>query len=244
MNIRRKLRTNSTARSLRERLNSFNEISNSPFESLVRHIHKFKITCLVDVGANVGQFGLDMRRHGYGGQIVSFEPVAETFNELSRTVKYDQLWSAFQIGLGSNESVKTINISGNDGLSSSLFEMKSTHITNFPESRTISTQKVKIFSLDAQLKTLGIDPQSILLKIDVQGYEAEVLKGASLSLSKIPLCYLEVSLQPLYEGEMALLPILNMLSVDGHEVIDIYRGIKSTNGDLLQLDILTKLSSI
>ena len=54
--------------------------------------------------------------------------------------------------------------------------------------------------------------------------------------------YLEVSLNPLYEGEITFLPILIELSKYGHEVIDIFRGIKSKNGRLLQVDILTKLS--
>ena len=79
-----------------------------------------------------------------------------------------------------------------------------------------------------------------MLKLDVQGYEAEVLKGAVKSMSRIPLCFLEVSIVPLYEGEITLLPILKLLSESGHEVIDVFRGLKTKNGQLLQLDILTK----
>jgi len=243
MNARKKLRTNSIARSMRELALSLKSASSSPFDSLVNNIENYKINCVVDVGANVGQFGLDIRRHGYKGELVSFEPVAETFDALLRTIKNRQPWKAIQLGLGSRESELTMNVSRNDGLSSSLLDMKNLHISNFPESEVISSQKVKISSLDIQLNKLAIDPRSILLKIDVQGYEAEVLKGASESLTKIPLCYLEVSLQPLYEGEITLLPILNLLSISGHEVIDVYRGVQASDGNLLQLDILTKLSS-
>jgi FkbM family methyltransferase len=243
MNARKKLRTNSIARSMRELALSLKSASSSPFDSLVNNIENYKINCVVDVGANVGQFGLDIRRHGYKGELVSFEPVAETFDALLRTIKNRQPWKAIQLGLGSRESELTMNVSRNDGLSSSLLDIKNLHISNFPESEVISSQKVKISSLDIQLNKLAIDPRSILLKIDVQGYEAEVLKGASESLTKIPLCYLEVSLQPLYEGEITLLPILNLLSISGHEVIDVYRGVQASDGNLLQLDILTKLSS-
>jgi len=243
MNARKKLRTNSIARSVRERALSLKSASCSPFDSLVKNIENYKINCVVDVGANVGQFGLDIRRHGYKGQLVSFEPVAESFDALLRTIKNRQPWKAIQLGLGSSESELTMNVSRNDGLSSSLLDMKSLHISNFPESKVISNQTVQISSLDIQLNKLGIDPRSLLLKIDVQGYEAEVLKGASESLTKIPLCYLEVSLQPLYEGEITLFPILSLLSISGHEVIDVYRGVQDGDGNLLQLDILTKLSS-
>ena len=243
MSARKKLRTNSIVRSVRERALSLKSASSSPFDSLVNNIENYKIDCVVDVGANVGQFGLDIRRHGYKGELVSFEPVAETFDALLRTIKNRQPWKAIQLGLGSRESELTMNISRNDGLSSSLLDMKNIHISNFPDSEMISNQKVQISCLDIQLNKLAIDPRSILLKIDVQGYEAEVLKGASESLTKIPLCYLEVSLQPLYEGELTLLPILNLLSISGHEVIDVYRGVQASDGNLLQLDILTKLSS-
>jgi len=75
--------------------------------------------------------------------------------------------------------------------------------------------------------------------MDVQGFESEVLKGAGNLLSAIPVCYLEVSLSALYDGEFDLLEILNFLSDYGHEVIDLYRGVTSKTGELLQIDILT-----
>jgi len=127
-------------------------------------------------------------------------------------------------------------------LSSSLLKMGKIHMSNFPKSLTVSYQNVSISTLDNQIEILGIDPRKVLLKLDVQGFEAEVLKGAAKSLSKIPLCFLEVSIIPLYDGEITLLPILNLLSESGHEVVDIFRGLKTKHGQLLQLDILTKLT--
>lgn len=242
MGIKSRLRTSSVARSARELLTGVGEISDTPFKSIARNLENCQISGVIDVGANVGQFGLDIRRHGFKGQIVSFEPVSETFTLLTETIKKYQSWKAFQIGLGASESVESINISGNAGLSSSLLKMGPVHLENFPDSATVSNQKVIISTLDNQLETLGIDPRRILLKLDVQGYEAEVLMGAVKSLKLIPLCYLEVSLVPLYESETTFLPILNTLSDAGHEVIDIFRGIQAKDGQLLQMDILTKLA--
>ncbi|MCX6453984.1 MAG: FkbM family methyltransferase [Actinobacteria bacterium] len=227
---------------MRELLTGVGEISDTPFKSIARNLQNFQITGVIDVGANVGQFGLDIRRHGFEGLIVSYEPVHETYLTLSQTIKQHQPWKAFQLGLGAAESERTINISGNAGLSSSILEMKSLHLENFPDSATIAKQKISISTIDKQLEVLELRPQDIMLKLDVQGFEAEVLKGASQSLSKIPLCYLEVSITPLYEGEVSFLPILVELSKFGHEVIDVFRGIKAKDGRLLQLDILTKLS--
>lgn len=229
------------ARSIREALIGISAVSNSPLKSVIRNVEIAKISHVLDVGANVGQTGIDFRRHGFKGQIVSFEPVSETFTLLTETIKKYQPWSAYQLALGSSESPqRIINISGNSGLSSSLLTMDSVHELNFPESVPVAAEKVSMSTLDRQLGFLRLDPEKILLKLDVQGYESEVLKGASNSLSKIPLCFLEVSLVPLYEGETTLLPILNLLAESGHEVIDVFRGIKAKNGQLLQLDILTK----
>lgn len=244
MGLKTKLRTSSVARSAREFLTGIGDISETPFKSIVRNLEKFQITGVIDVGANVGQFGLDVRRHGFEGLIVSYEPVQEIFETLSQTIKQFQPWKAFQLGLGAEESERTINVSGNAGLSSSILEMKSLHLENFPDSATIARQKILISTIDKQLEVLDLRPQDVMLKLDVQGFESEVLKGASQSLSRIPLCYLEVSITPLYEAEVSFLPILNELSKYGHELIDIFRGVKANNGQLLQVDILTKQSEV
>ncbi|MEY2778192.1 MAG: hypothetical protein RL008_288 [Actinomycetota bacterium] len=244
MRIKTGLRSNPLARSARGFLTGIGSKMDSPFTSIVRNLQESKVSNVIDIGANVGQFGLDIRRHGFQGQIISYEPVFETFSSLTHTMKRHQPWKAFQLGLGSSESERTINISGNAGLSSSILEMGSLHLEIFPNSATVAKQKISISTIDKQLTVLGLQPHEIMLKLDVQGFEAEVLKGAFHSLSKIPLCYLEVSITPLYEGEMSFLPILIELSKFGHEVIDVFRGMKANDGRLLQLDILTKHSEV
>lgn len=243
MRFKKKFRTIPSARSIRELANFVRSFSDSPHKSLNRYLEELKIQNVIDVGSNVGQFGLDLRRHGFKGLIVSYEPVEETCRLLTRTVKEKQPWKIFQMGLGSIESQGEINVSANDGLSSSILKMGSLHLENFPESATVRIEQISISTIDNELVKLALKPEEILLKLDVQGFETEVLKGAPKSLSKIPLCYLEVSLLPLYEGEPSLLPILNQLNEFGHVVIDIFRGVKSKNGQLLQVDILTKNSS-
>lgn len=243
MRIKSRLRSNPFARSAREFLSRIVTTSDSPFISIVRNLEEAALSNVIDVGANVGQFGLDIRRHGFQGEIFSYEPVKKSFEVLSQTTRQHQPWKSFQLGLGAEESSRLINISGNDGLSSSLLEMRSVHLENFPDSATVAKEKISISTIDKQIEVLGLRPQEIMLKLDVQGFEAEVLKGASQTLSKIPLVYLEVSITPLYEGEVSFLPILIELSKSGHEVIDVFRGIRGSNGQLLQLDILTKLSN-
>ena len=195
---------------------------------------------IIDAGANVGQFGVDMRKAGFYGQIFSYEPVSESFRQLEKTIGSFQPWKAFQLALGSAESKMEINISGNSGLSSSILEMKEIHLRNFPESRTVAKELVCVSTINRQVESLCLNPQNILLKIDVQGYELQVLNGADEYLNQIPFCFLEVSLKPLYENESSLLDLLNLLAKYGHEVTEVFRGVKSKRGELLQLDVLTK----
>jgi len=241
MDMRTVLRRNSAARAIREILEMLSETSSSPYKTIVKFMKELNLYYVIDVGANVGQFGLDIRRYGFSGPIISFEPVDASFRILERTAKKKQPWDVLHLALGSNESKKIINVSGNAGLSSSFLKASPTHLENFPESQTVGTQQIMVSTLDKQLRILEIDPGSLLLKIDVQGYEDKVLEGARKSLSKIPLCYLEISIVPLYEGEISLIDVLKILDSAGHQIIDLRRGVKAVDGTLLQIDVLTKL---
>jgi len=236
------LRTNPLLRDIRFRIEKFSEINESPHKSLVKKLERYPDLAIFDVGANLGQFGIDMRRNGFSGKIFSFEPILQTYLNLVKTTQKYRDWKPFQLGMGSSDGVQSINVSGNAGLSSSILPMLEIHKRNFPKSVTNSRELIRMSTVDHQLQLLKIEASNILLKIDVQGYESEVLKGANTSLRVIPACFLEVSLQPLYEGELTILPILNMLADSGHHIVDVFRGVKSKKGELLQLDIVTELS--
>ncbi len=237
------LRANSVLRAVREPLKNLKTISISPHRSLARQIKTIPDLAVLDIGANVGQFGIDLRRAGFCGSIVSFEPVHNSYTKLQRVTRKDQLWKTYCMALGSSERFSEINVTKNSGLSTSFYPMLKIHLDNFPESEVVSKEKVFISTVDAQIENLGLNPSKVVIKLDVQGYEFEVLKGAKESLSRIPFCFLEVSLFPLYEGERTLLPILNLLAASGHEVFDVFRGVTSKEGELLQVDILTRVSN-
>jgi FkbM family methyltransferase len=241
--MRNKLRTNKHLRKLKAVLDIFSDSRQSPHKSVVEYLNSDSEFFIFDVGANVGQFGLDIRRNGFSGKIFSFEPVQEIYSKLLKTSSSYQPWDTYQLALGQAASWMEINVSGNSGLSTSLLPMLPIHIENFPESVFIRKELVEVSTVDRQLEILGLLPDKLLLKLDVQGFEFEVLKGASSSLDKIPFCFLEVSLTSLYDNESTLLPILNHLASSGHQVVEVFRGVRSKEGKLLQVDILTKLSS-
>ena len=234
------LRTNFLARSFYEKTKMLEVAFSSPITSLMRQIEMMDIKYILDVGANVGQFSLDMLRYGYRGKIISFEPLNSSFEKLQRNSKKYQNWEVKKLALGDAERSEYINISGNSALSSSFLSMNDTHLNNFPTSKTIGRELVTISTLDNEIRQLDIDPAKTILKLDVQGYEARILQGCSLHLPKLASCFLEASLVQLYDDEIIFLELLNILGAADHHVIDIFRGVKGGLGNLLQVDLLTQ----
>jgi FkbM family methyltransferase len=206
---------------------------------VVAQIEDQGISTVLDIGANVGQFALDLRMAGYKGAIVSIEPGSAAFKRLEKISSKDALWQVYNFAIGSKSGFSNLNISANKGLSSSLLEMAN-HIEYFPESKTISVENVRVETIDDFIEEKRIKPERLLLKIDTQGFEVEVLKGAVKILDRVKLVYCETSLEPLYQNEQTYLYILNFLKTHGHDLIEVTPGIRSHEKKLLQIDVLTR----
>ncbi len=68
-----------------------------------------QINLVIDVGANIGQFGKMLRKIGYTGEIVSFEPVDSTFRVLETTASNDVNWKVFKLALSDKNEEIYIN---------------------------------------------------------------------------------------------------------------------------------------
>jgi FkbM family methyltransferase len=160
-----------------------------------------RVNLIMDVGANIGQFALEIRQLGYRGRIVSFEPLTKAWSRLKEASAGDPIWEiAPRAALGAEEGEVEINISANLA-SSSVLPMLDTLAKAAPQTAYIGTERVPQRRLD-DLGASYLEPDSILLiKIDTQGFEHQVLKGSQELLKKAAGLHLEVSLVPLYEGE-------------------------------------------
>lgn len=176
-----------------------------PVARTVQLLHHHKVDCVIDVGANDGGFATTIRGLGYSSRIISFEPLSAPFSALSRKARKYENWDVVQCAVGDVKEQVKINVSGNDGLSSSVLPMLSTHTTVAPNSRYIGTESAPQDRLDALLPSMGVGSTSrTFLKIDVQGYERAVLDGCSglFTEGAIVGMQLELSLVPLYAGAM------------------------------------------
>jgi FkbM family methyltransferase len=160
-----------------------------------------RINVLFDVGANKGQYARDCRKLGYQGQIISFEPLPEAYELLSASAKHDQRWTVHnRCAIGAEPGETEINISQNSQ-SSSILPILKAHVDAAASSRYVGTAKTNVITLDSVFDLYCKPDDKIFLKIDTQGFEAQVLKGAEKSLSKIAAVQLEMSIVPLYEGQ-------------------------------------------
>ena len=190
---------------------------------LLTLINHLKINCFIDVGANNGNFGLDLREVGYEGLIVSFEPVSSTYKELLDVSDDDPLWRTYNLALGSANEKMEINLLKDSDLNS-LLPPNDYFQKIFKEQSIIATEMIDVRTFDSMIDeiTKGIAEPRIFLKMDTQGYDHEVLKGASGCINKIQGISSELSFSPLYQGMMGYVDALEFYSSYGFKVTGIY----------------------
>ncbi|MGH3282592.1 MAG: FkbM family methyltransferase [Trebonia sp.] len=168
---------------------------------LDRLFSTLNVSCVLDVGARVGDYGLWLRRNGYCGDIISFEPVTVNFKELEKAAARDSNWHCFNYALGAEDNISSINVAKHTEFSS-FWEMSAAAQVRFgEETSTERSEDVAIRRLDSVLDTLPTKlTDRIYLKLDTQGWDLEVLKGAQAVLKRVTALQTEVSVQPIYDG--------------------------------------------
>jgi FkbM family methyltransferase len=148
----------------------------------------------------------------------------------------DSAWEVFNLGLGSSQQELTINVSENLA-SSSFLSVTALSTQAEPLSQFSGTQKVNVVRLDHFLKERINNFENVFLKIDVQGFELEVLKGAEGILKNVKAIQLEMSFVPLYVDGPLYSDILFWIERNGFEVYSIIPGFRNLeSGQLLQAD--------
>ncbi len=195
------------------------------------------INLVIDVGANKGQFGEMLRENiGYTKKIVSFEPLHSAFLALKEKVSNDPNWDAFNLAIGDTDESSEINIAANS-FSSSLLDMLPSHENSAPESIYAGKELVHVRRLDSVFGDLCDERGSVYMKIDTQGFESKVLSGAEKSLGKIDVVQMEMSLVPLYKGELLFGELYDFMIAKEYKLVAIIPGfVDRSTGEILQMD--------
>lgn len=199
-------------------------------------LRRFAPTVVLDVGANTGIYGREIRSIGYGGRIVSWEPLSRAYAALAAQAARDGAWEAVNAALSAAPGEAEINVSANSW-SSSLQPMLDAHLGAAPDSRYVARETVRMTTLDAEFGRVVRADDRVWLKIDTQGHERDVLAGAAASLPRVETIEVEMSPVGLYEGEALFTEMFDWLVARGFVCVHLQPGLFDPADErLLSLD--------
>jgi FkbM family methyltransferase len=219
-------------------VNRLNTDNSGSFQ-IAKIINHFNINTIYDVGANTGQYASELFELGFKGRIISFEPLSKPYLKLVLNSKKNNRWYVHdRCAIGSKNGQTLINISKNS-VSSSILPILSTHVESAKYSSYIDSETVMVKSFDSIFSKYHNTNDKSLLKIDTQGFENEVLDGASISLSDITLIQCELSMVYLYENQKLYKEMIEKIEALGFTMWSIRSGFTNgNNGRTLQVDAI------
>jgi FkbM family methyltransferase len=169
-----------------------------------------EINTIIDIGANIGEFTLIFSELFPNAKIHAFEPLPECFAQLEKRTKSFKNIYVYNIALGNKKEVKNI-FQSSWHPASSFKSMTIEHKKNYPKSAINTEIPVFVEKLDEVSFNSDIK-NNIFIKIDVQGFEDEVIKGGILLFKKAKVIVIEVSFLDLYKDEPQFHGIYSLLS--------------------------------
>lgn len=168
-------------------------------EHLAWVLQKLRIDCVLDVGANRGQFARRVRELGFAGRIASFEPVPHLLADLRVAASQDPGWSVHPYALGDEDGSAEINVAGKMSSMLEPSEFGREWATKLRESHTETVELRRLDSVFDEATT-GLANPRILLKLDTQGYDLQAFRGAGQRQADVLALQSEVACVPIYEG--------------------------------------------
>ena len=196
------------------------------------------INIVLDVGAHHGEFAMSLRNNGYQGEIASFEPIPAHLARLMRVSAHDPHWHVLPFALGSTDTEETINVATAGDLTSFRTPRTGT-VERFTQLlQTEHTETVPVRRLDSILSEIaaGVEAPRILLKLDTQGWDLEVLRGAEQSLGQVLAIQSEMAVQPLYENMPLYRESLDAFKRHGFELSAMFPINRDDAGALIEFD--------
>ncbi len=198
---------------------------------------------IIDVGANIGQFTSSAANFFPEAEVHSFEPIPKCYKTLLKNTKKLPNVKTYNFALGSSNTNIDFFINL-DAQSSSALKTNELRLKIFPDKYEVETIEVEQKCLDTIFADMDFGA-NCLLKIDVQGLEVEVLKGAVNSFSSIRYILLEASINPLYKGEVCLQDMITFTENLGFKLRYIIQGSRSpTTKTFIEFDLLFEANLI
>lgn len=197
----------------------------------------YEFKSIVDIGANVGQFGKKIRQYYPAAHLYSFEPIPFVCDELKLNFKDDPNFTAINVGLGDSDGKTKFHMNLFSD-SSSMLEIGELHTKNFPYTKDEVEIEVEVKQLDNCLKADEIQ-KPYLVKIDVQGFEEQVINGGLQVIRNAEMVITESSYKELYKGQSLFDTLYDKLKAMGFDYAGNLEQMESAfNGEPLQGDAI------
>jgi FkbM family methyltransferase len=178
---------------------------------------------ICDVGANDGETVNDFLRHFPDATIVAFEPFGECFENLKASFSSHRNVRIENVALGARPANGSLRVFSGHRMNSLLDMATTRDNVMYDKFDKIGTQDVSVDTLDRFCSSHHIDHIDVL-KVDTQGFDLNVLKGAAglLAAHRIGIVFIEVNFIPMYEGQATFAEIHEFLTSWGYRLVDLY----------------------
>lgn len=201
-----------------------------------RHVLGPNLATVVDIGANRGQFSLAVRRWAPGAKVFAFEPLSGPAARFRKIFEGDSRVTLHLAAIGPESSDATIHVSAADD-SSSLLPISGLQARLYPGTAEVRTERIRMARLADFIPTEQIATPA-LLKLDVQGFELEALRGCEDLLERFFQVYVECSFVELYSGQALAHEVIAWLGERGFLLKGVYNMGYDRKGGAVQGDFL------
>lgn len=223
-------------------INELNEI-----RLLRRIVTQYKIDCVFDVGANIGQYAQMLRRRvGFKGKIISFEPNPEIFAKLAKKASADSQWVVENIALSDTDGECDFHIMRRK-------EFCSLHRPSEKGTDKLSKYNTVEQTITVRTETLAtafprlqaaLGFQRPFLKMDTQGHDASIVRGGGAQMSKFLGLQSELSIVKLYEDTLDYVETIKFYESHGFRLCDFLANTRGHFPTLIEVDCLMLRSEL
>jgi FkbM family methyltransferase len=201
-----------------------------------RLLQSLDCATVVDIGANRGQFALVSRHCFPNARIFSFEPLAKPQDSFRTVLGNDPLVMLYPVAIGEESGKKEMHVSAMDD-SSSLLPITPLQSQLYTGTQEVGTEVVTVAKLADYIQPDDIRRRA-LLKIDVQGFEVQALRGCQPLLREFDFVYVECSFVELYRGQALVDDVIAYLSENRFRLQGVYNLSYDPSGWAIQADLL------
>jgi FkbM family methyltransferase len=206
---------------------------------LIGLLRQLEIDCVLDVGANRGQYAQSLRSIGYRGEIHSFEPIPGDFAKLKDAASGDPAWHVHNYALGRAAGTSALNLVDAGGENTVFSSFLSPAHDMIPDNVTrIDVQIRTLDEMVEEIPALRDAGRNLFLKLDTQGFDMEVCEGSKAIMPRIRGLQSEISVVQIYDNQPDYIEALQYYRGLGFSLMDLAVVNRTANNEVLEYDCI------